>query len=184
MASSKHPTTQYASDKFVESCGAILFDFAERKVCLVKYIPTNEWLLPKGRRNCGEARETAALREVFEETGYRCILHPVTMSTRAPPKDEKGDVADEARIVPNLTEPFMCTTRLLGEFNIKFIWWYIAALDKNGTTKSDGEANFIPEFYSWEEALKTITFEDDRRILERAIELVNVNLAVGDMPLE
>jgi 8-oxo-dGTP pyrophosphatase MutT (NUDIX family) len=173
MAESNFLTTQYTSDQYVESCGAILFDVPEKKACLVKYIKTGERLLPKGRRNCGESRQEAALREVLEETGYTCHLHPTTMSTRVPPKDETGDVADQARTLPNLTEPFMITMRQLGESNVKLTWWYIAALDKDAATKkSVGEADFKAEFFSWEKALEELMFEDDRNILQKAMKLV------------
>jgi 8-oxo-dGTP pyrophosphatase MutT (NUDIX family) len=170
MANSNFSTTQYTSEEYVESCGAIVFNFPESTVCLVKDIDRNEWVLPKGRRNCRESRQKAALREVREETGYQCHLHPTTMSTRAPPKDATGDVADQSRSFDNLTEPFMVTTRELGKSDVKFIWWYIAGLDK--TEKSDGEAKFEARFFSWKEALDTLHFEDDKTILRKAIELV------------
>jgi 8-oxo-dGTP pyrophosphatase MutT (NUDIX family) len=175
MATSNFLTTQYTSDQYVESCGAILFDFdvPEKKVCLLYYIEKDEWLLPKGRRNCRESRQEAALREVSEETGYPCHLHPITMSTRAPPRDEAGDAADEARSLPNLTESFMMETRLLGESNVKLIWWYIARLDKDAPTKKFvGEAEFKAEFLSCAEALDKLSFGKDKTILQRAIELV------------
>ncbi|KAK7420299.1 hypothetical protein QQZ08_010499 [Neonectria magnoliae] len=64
MAASEFPNTQYTSEQFVESSSAILFDFSghANKVCLLHYRPypdnqtTGEWLLAKGRRNCGESR--------------------------------------------------------------------------------------------------------------------------------
>ncbi|KAF2744332.1 hypothetical protein M011DRAFT_470468 [Sporormia fimetaria CBS 119925] len=176
MASSNYATSQYTSEEFVESSGAILFDLSPKqsKVCLIHYIAKDEWLLAKGRRNCGESRHEAALREVREETGYPCHLHPVTMSTRAPPRVETGFVADQPRTFSNLTEPFMLTIRRMdGKSNAKLIWWYIAALDKDpATDKSNGEAEFKAEFFSWDEALARLTFEDDRQILGRAIALV------------
>jgi hypothetical protein len=95
------------------------------------------------------------------------------MSTRAPPKDEAGDVADQARTLPNLTEAFMIEERKLGELNVKFIWWYIAGLDKDvATEKSLGEAKFEAKFLPWEEAREQLSFDDDRTILQKAIELV------------
>ena len=72
MAESNFVTRQYASEQFAESCGAVLFMSPKpqnAKVCLVNYLQTNEWMLPKGRRNIGESRRDAALREVAEETG-------------------------------------------------------------------------------------------------------------------
>jgi 8-oxo-dGTP pyrophosphatase MutT (NUDIX family) len=75
------PTTQYTSEEFVESSGAILFDLSHetKSVCLIHYTVKDEWLLAKGRRNCGESRLEAALREVEEETGYKCHVYSVTM---------------------------------------------------------------------------------------------------------
>lgn len=176
MATSNYATSQYTSEEFVESSGAILFDLSpnDSKVCLLYYISRDEWLLAKGRRNCGESRQEAALREVREETGYPCHLHPVTMSTRAPPRDEMGSVEDQPRVFSNLTEPFMVTIRRLdGESNVKIIWWYIAALNEDADIgRSDGEAEFNAEFFSWKEALERLTFANDRQILKRAIELV------------
>ena len=124
MAASKYNTSQFTSEEFVESSGAVLFDLspAKSKVCLIHYIAEDEWLLAKGRRNCGETRQEAALREVREETGYACHLHPVTMSTRAPPMAETGYIADQARTFSDLTEPFMLTIRRMdGNSSTKLI---------------------------------------------------------------
>lgn len=40
MATSPNTTTQYTSEQFVESCGAVLFDLSspqKKKVCLIHY---------------------------------------------------------------------------------------------------------------------------------------------------
>jgi 8-oxo-dGTP diphosphatase len=34
----------------------------------------DDWTFPKGKRDAGESDEDTALREVWEETGYRCRL--------------------------------------------------------------------------------------------------------------
>ncbi len=177
MASSKFTTTQYTSEEFVESSGAVLFDFSQAKttVCLIHYLAKDEWLLAKGRRNCGETRLEAALREVHEETGYPCRPYPVTMSTRAPAATEMGSVSDEARSYPGLTEPFMLTIREMEEKGAKLIWWYIAEVDKDTLGKNGdihGEADFAAAFLSCDEALRRLTFEDDRSVLKRAVTLV------------
>jgi len=135
MATSSFSTHPFTS--FVESCGAILFDLRQpttKKVCLTHYLAKDEWLLAKGRRNCGETRHEAALREVREETGYPCHLHPVTMPTRCPPAIEVGHTPDEARVYNGICEPFMLTVREIDpqsglKGDRKLIWWYIAALD-------------------------------------------------------
>jgi 8-oxo-dGTP diphosphatase len=44
------------------------------KVLLVHRPRYDDWTLPKGKLDKGESFEDAALREVEEETGVRCIL--------------------------------------------------------------------------------------------------------------
>lgn len=177
MAASSYTTTQYTSEQFVESCGAILFDVSTKTVCLIYYHAKNEWLLAKGRRNCNESHQHAALREIREETGYQARLHPVTMQTRAPPIDEREPMPDQPRSYPGLTEPFMMTLRQLGEDGkkeIKLIWWFIAVLDESNIAGSDqgGEEAFVPKFFSPHEAMQKLTFQNDHDVLERAIAIV------------
>jgi 8-oxo-dGTP diphosphatase len=43
-------------------------------VLLVHRPRYDDWTFPKGKRDSGESDEDAALREVWEETGYRCRL--------------------------------------------------------------------------------------------------------------
>jgi 8-oxo-dGTP pyrophosphatase MutT (NUDIX family) len=178
MATSIFPTTQYKSEQFVESCGAVLFDLSRelKRVCLIHYLHggNEEWLLPKGRRNRGECRRQAALREVEEETGYKCRIYPVTMVTRAPHAHDLENVADEPRLCSDLDEPFMLTVReLTPGSDVKLIWWYIVAVDEsfqNSAVASNGD--FKAEFFIYEDALQKLTFQKDRDILEKAITLV------------
>lgn len=177
MATSNYPTIQYTSQQFVESCGAILFDLSAhpKTVCLIHHHAKDEWMLAKGRRNCGESRHEAALREAREETGHSARLYPVAMATRAPPPDEQGLVPDEPRLYSNLTEPFMVTMRELSAENgkeIKIIWWYIAELEGTGVVGS-GEEHFASEFFPLDEAVQRLAFQNDRNVLQRAISLVD-----------
>lgn len=183
MAFSRFPTTQYSSDELVESAGAILFHQSTKRVCLLHFIPRGEYFFAKGRRNCGESRLAAALREVREETGYPCRALPVTMSTRAPPPPqdettEQHSPPDLPRTYPHLTEPFTLQIRQLGgERNIKLIWWYIVVVNEDEpfpTEDRPGEEkeNFQVALFSYEEALQKLTFQLDREILQKAIDLV------------
>lgn len=52
------------------------------KVLLVHRPRYDDWTLPKGKLDPGEAFEDAALREVEEETGQRCSLGRELPSTR------------------------------------------------------------------------------------------------------
>ena len=44
------------------------------EVALVYRADRDDWSLPKGKLDTGETYEECALREVLEETGYRCRL--------------------------------------------------------------------------------------------------------------
>ncbi|KAK7509205.1 hypothetical protein IWZ03DRAFT_409999 [Phyllosticta citriasiana] len=159
------------AEQFVESAGVILFNRSMDKVCILLH-QSDLWVLPKGRRNCGETRQDAALREAKEETGYACRLLPVRMSTRAPPAtEEDAALPDEARQLDDLTEPFELTLRGLGEAELKLVWWFIAVVDESGPA-SAGEALFRPCFLPCCEAMEKLTFPDDRATMARAIEII------------
>ncbi|KAK8098727.1 uncharacterized protein PG998_011968 [Apiospora kogelbergensis] len=203
-------TKVYPAEMFVESCGAILFDLApaaasassddadsdsdaaaakkmtlahdSKKVCLLHYMAKDQWLLPKGRRNCRETRQAAAVREVREESGYACRLRPVTMPTRAPSDLEAADVQDLPRTYADLTEPFMLEVRDLGQGageGVKLVWWFVAEVLRGGGYGDDApgvpEAHFAPAFFDCDVALKKLTFQKDRDVLRRAMDLVETS---------
>jgi len=173
MATSNFPTKQYDSEHFVESAGAVIFDLANEhtRICLIYSKKHNEWYLPKGRRNHGESRAEAAVREATEETGVPCRLLPICLKTRAPPQIEpEGGSPDIVRIEGNSTEPFMITLREIGDGQMKLIWWYVAEVD---IIKTFGmpEAQFRVQFFEFKQALEMLTFQTDREVVERAIKL-------------
>ena len=52
------------------------------QVLLVHRPRYDDWTFPKGKVDAGESDEHAAIREVEEETGYRCALEAELPSTR------------------------------------------------------------------------------------------------------
>jgi 8-oxo-dGTP diphosphatase len=70
-----------AAGGVVERDGLVLLVHRERY---------DDWSLPKGKVEPGESWETAALREVREETGYDCVLgEPLGATFYAPGGREK-----------------------------------------------------------------------------------------------
>ena len=134
----------------------------------------DEWVLAKGRRNCGKSLAEAAVREAREETGFRCRLLPVTMPTRAPPAVESGPTPDIARVYEGVGEPIVVTIRELdGGRSVKVISWYVAAIEEqDGVEVGVGEKQFEVGFFDYEEGLKKLTFQGDRDIVRRAIDIV------------
>lgn len=167
MAASKFSTTLYLSSNFVESAGMILFKLSTRQVCLIHYTKRNEWLLAKGRRDIGESREKAAVRETEEETGFKCRLLPIAMTTKQPrPGYDDFDGGRQEGIC----EPFVVMQRVLKDGSMKMIWWYIGAIDESADV-GKGEAEFKSRLFGFEEALEVLTFQSDREVVMKAIEV-------------
>ncbi|MBI2410289.1 MAG: NUDIX domain-containing protein [Candidatus Kerfeldbacteria bacterium] len=66
----------------------------EREIYLIHRPRYNDWSLPKGHIEAGETNETAALREIEEETGFRChMLRMLPPYTYVLPSGEGAEVA-------------------------------------------------------------------------------------------
>jgi len=100
-------------------------DHGEPDILLVHRPRYDDWSLPKGKNEPGEADEDAALREVEEETGYRCTLGAPAGETRY--HDSKGrrkvvhywvmQPTEEHAFAPNreVDELVWCTRREAGK---------------------------------------------------------------------
>ena len=62
--------------ELIEAAGGVVWRHgrAGLQVLVVHRPRYDDWSLPKGKRQAGEAHRDAALREVEEETGLRCLL--------------------------------------------------------------------------------------------------------------
>ncbi|OCK86320.1 hypothetical protein K432DRAFT_65944 [Lepidopterella palustris CBS 459.81] len=171
-------TEQYATPDFVESCGLIPIDVRNRRVCLVYLKRKEEYVLAKGRRNILESRSSAAIREIFEETGLSCSLLPVRMETRAPPQVELAPTRDVVRVEESCVEPFMVTIREMKAGHVKIIWWFVGNIEagqvealEEGRLKG-GEEQFKAQMFGVDDAVRMLEFQSDRGVLEKALELV------------
>lgn len=122
------------------SAGGVVFD--DDKVLLLRK-PNDEWVMPKGHLEPGETPEQAAVREVFEETGLRPNVVGKVGSTRYRFRSASGEI--RRKVVQ---------------------WYYMKALD--------GQLSIEPTFVEgvflpYQVAERTLTFENDREILQRAI---------------
>lgn len=174
MAIARSESEQYTSEAFVESVGAVLFRMSTQEVCVLHHLKRDEYVLAKGRRNCGETRHDAAVREVTEECGFPCHLLYLNMSTRAPPAVEEEQLGDEARFYTGICEPFTLQIRRLGAGDVKLIWWYIAAVNEDEPFQEalQEKERFAVGFYSFTDVLEKLTFQMDRDMVKKAIEIV------------
>ncbi|KAF9229631.1 hypothetical protein BS17DRAFT_771704 [Gyrodon lividus] len=172
-----YPSLIHFSEAFVICAGSVLLRKDLRgkgwQICILHSPKAEVYVLPKGRKDCGESIEDAATRETFEETGYECKLLPCTMTIRAPLPHV--NMVDTPHVMESVTEPFAVTVRSLGEEKgTKIIWWYLTiAMDevKRQGTQTDTE-DFHSEFVEAGKAIKRLTFQDDREIATKALKLV------------
>ena len=177
MAAPRYPTNQYLAGSFVVSAGSILFRIKQPtkqlEICILHQLTRDEWLLPKGRKDRGEAIEEAALRETYEETGYRCSLWPQRMATRAPAPGVNN--VHRSEVAEGLVEPMAVTIRDLREGKIKMIFWFIALVE-NGVEKVEGSQmeneNFDSIFFDAKAAIERLTFQSDREVAQKAFDIV------------
>ena len=150
------------SSDFVISCGSVPMDLSKGLVLLLYYRPKGEYMLSKGRKNAGESLEAAAIRETFEESGFRCHLFKHQLHTNAQLSDTYH------------TEAIAVQQRMTQGVR-KLIFWFISEVDSSIEQKSDTQEEgeeFDVEWVRMEDAPSKCSFVDDRKIVEKALEAV------------
>jgi 8-oxo-dGTP pyrophosphatase MutT (NUDIX family) len=190
----------HLSSNFVISCGTITLDLRHRKILLLKWLPANEVLLPKGRKDIGESLETTALRETYEETGLRVNSLPInaeTLQTR-PRIEQKWRIASEQALAEDITttnttavasanppilegdrglhkEAIAVQHRITSTGALKIIFWFVATGDAEAVpdegTQDEGE-DFENLWVKWEAIDAMLTWEDDRRLARYVVGIV------------
>ena len=167
-----HPVSLLFSDQFAISCGTVTVDLKARKVLLIFSRSSGEYLLPKGRKDVGEALERTATRETYEETGLKCRLLPHSLPTLATHSTKQGEVMSSDQLT---SEPFAVNQRSATDGTLKIIFWYLAQADsaaiKEDGTQMEGE-DFETVWVDKDKSVGTLTFEIDRAIVNRAFKKV------------
>ncbi|TFY53917.1 hypothetical protein EVJ58_g9172 [Rhodofomes roseus] len=136
----------FCSD-FMVGAGMVVLQPATGKVLLL-YEPRNDrWLLPKGRKDVDESLEQTALREAYEESGYRVEFLPLYLPTNAPLSP-----AGRVHGMRKCTEPFYASTLTWGNRNKQRpndeVWpgdrggeyitfWYIGQIPRDAVHEAD-----------------------------------------------
>ncbi|KAH8919577.1 hypothetical protein BT69DRAFT_1246298 [Atractiella rhizophila] len=181
---SHYQATQHFSDSFVISCGCIMFRFPAKptsspiEVCLLHDASRDQWLLPKGRKNEGEALLDAALRESYEESGYRVSPLPSTFLTRSTPVNEDPNATFESkpRLSEGCIEPFSVQIRRYQEGETKLVFWFLGQVEESGKREEDTRMAYETidkvEWFDPVKVLETASLENDREIIKKAVEIV------------
>lgn len=152
----------------------VAIDCTRDLVLLLYYRTKGEYLLPKGRKNVGETMEAAAERETWEESGYKCHLLRHSHPTRAPHPTN----------TPH-TEPIAVQQRFSRGIR-KIIFWYLAQVDSSDRqateTQEEGE-DFEVHWVCRDDAPSTMSFAEDREIVEKALSAVPCRLLRSDQSI-
>ena len=133
------------------SAGGVLVN-NKHEVYLLHQIVRDEWVLPKGGIEEGEDKITAAKREIQEETGYQnteIILQK-----------------------PLYTHQYSFTHPNTGEEIEKTVTFYLFKLldDNLEATKEMSAEHLEGKWFTLEEAMQKVTFDDLRTVLEKVQE--------------
>ncbi|KAJ2077559.1 hypothetical protein H4R24_005056 [Coemansia sp. RSA 988] len=133
----------YSSDEVVFSAGAVVFDAAGTQVLTIAFPGCKGGqvvVFPKGRVEEGENLEDAACREVEEETGVVCKLWSC------------GLIGLETRYLEEVQKT-------------KVVHWYAASMVETKEQHSEDKW-MVPTWIDIFDAPKTLTRDDDRRLLD------------------
>ncbi|KAJ6554475.1 NUDIX hydrolase domain-like protein [Mycena capillaripes] len=169
------PNSSWTDENFLLGAGMVVFQPATLKVVVLYETKKKFWFLPKGRKDVGESLEQTALREAYEESGYRVDFLPLYTHTRAPgPPDDPWApsrlnceaihinlTSFPARKRGNRTSP-------PGEY---LSFWYVGqipedAVREEGTGMPD-EVNYEAHLMDVKEALEVL-HTDEARIVDYA----------------
>jgi 8-oxo-dGTP pyrophosphatase MutT (NUDIX family) len=162
MSRSLHPASA-----FVISCGTVTLDLYHSKALLIRCRTTGEVMLPKGRKDVGETLENAALRETWEETGYRASLLPLPIPTQA--TSPQG-----SQSLHLVTEPMCVTQRSKGGIQ-KIIFWFAAQADSTATEcqrERQENEDFETLWTDVDAVSRVLTHEDDREVARLVVDAV------------
>lgn len=132
-----------------KSCGAVIItkEIADPKVLLIKHHNGDHWAFPKGHTEGTETEEETALREIMEETQLNVELDT------------------QFRHVVRYS-PY--------EGTVKDVIYFIAYAAEHAIHRQEEEV-LDSTWLSFEEALALITYENDRTVLQAAIDYLAKN---------
>lgn len=186
--------TFLSSTDFYLAAGTVTVDPVERKVLILQDLETKTYQLPRGRKDWGESLAETAVRETFEESGFRPRLLPVPLSTRATaPGAAASDAShpyhaavrsakfDEtgALLVPGSAhlpeEPIAIMQHYQNNGALSVVLWYVGVADSHserqlGTQMADEE--YEPLWAEYEEATRLITDKAYADVVRSALYLV------------
>lgn len=131
-----------------KSCGCIIFKYDEEKLLFLVIKQTlGHFSFPKGHVEESESEKDTALREVKEETGFDISF-----------------VGDFREVITYSPKPRV----------LKDVVFFLGNVIDGVMTPQEDEVSLI-EWLSYEDALKVVTYDDDKNVLKKAYEYIVKN---------
>lgn len=131
-----------------KSCGCIIFKYDDEKLLFLVIKQTlGHFSFPKGHVEESESEKDTALREVKEETGFDISF-----------------VGDFREVITYSPKPGV----------LKDVVFFLGNVIDGVMTPQEDEVSLI-EWLSYEDALKVVTYDDDKNVLKKAYEYIVKN---------
>lgn len=129
-----------------KSCGAVIYKYIDNElfILLLKH-NLGHWSFAKGHVEDGETEQKTAIREIKEETNLDVTIN------------------SDFRYVITYS-PY--------EGVIKDVVYFLATTNSDNIKAQQSEISEI-KWFKYEDAISMITYEDDRKVLMKAIEFLN-----------
>jgi len=185
------PNSIFHATDFRLGAGVVIIQPSTSKIVLVTD-KRGRWFLPKGRKDKGESLEQTALREAYEETGYRIQFLPLYTGSLAadpsPPQEALPEKDTEAIAVTTYNWP--AGHPHLGKFGSGeyLASWYVGQIAEDAVPETGTEMlyedSFVAHLCTIEEASERL-WEVQRHIVEIAWKAWQYTLDVdsGRVPL-
>ncbi|MCM1340033.1 MAG: NUDIX domain-containing protein [Faecalibacterium sp.] len=133
---------------YESSCGAVVFrnENDKKKFLLIRNKRSAHWGFPKGHIELGETNEETAVREVLEETGLHVTILPEF--------SQSSEYTIQGKIEKSVVI-------FLAETDEKEYTIQIEEIEECG-------------WFDYESAMHTLNYENDKRILEKAVQYFKV----------
>ena len=131
-----------------KSCGCIIFKYDDEKLLFLVIKQTlGHFSFPKGHVEESDSEKDTALREVKEETGFDISF-----------------VGDFREVITYSPKPGV----------LKDVVFFLGNVIDGVMTPQEDEVSLI-EWLSYEDALKVVTFDDDKNVLKKAYKYIVKN---------
>jgi 8-oxo-dGTP pyrophosphatase MutT (NUDIX family) len=146
--------------------GMVIIQPSTHKIVVIYETEKQYWFLPRGRKDVGESLEQAALREAYEESGYRAEFLPLLNPTHQPvPPGNRAnsDWLNTEPIYMTLTswQPRKRRNGTIGAYGGEYVtMWYVGQIPEDmtpdeGTGMAD-EQNYQSYLLTVEEAMSRL----------------------------